>query len=336
MDHPRRVVLLVTSPRVPAGLLSRDAWRAIEDAATVLARSPDQPLAAALATAGVRVDIPEGAAARDLARELIDHADKGAVLWLGSPDADPGLADALAAKLTAHPDPPELEMLVGSWDLPGARLLDAVAVMDRLRSPGGCPWDAAQSHRSLTPYLIEEAHEVVEAIETGDRDHLVEELGDLLLQVLFHARVAEEHDEDPFDIDDVAAGLVAKLVRRHPHVFAPTTESATTAADVQATWEALKAVEKPDREHLLDGIPAGMPELARAAKVASRLDRAGRGEWLAARVAEDPDRSGGDAYGAMVMQLVLAARQDGVDLPAALRMLLRDIATDADPLSERR
>lgn len=336
MDHAGRIVLLVTSPRVAAGLLSRDAWRVLDQAGSVWARSAEEPLAAAVSAAGVAVDSPAAGDVEALARQLLDRAWHEPVVWLGSTDADPGLGEALAARLTAEENPPELEMLIGSWDLPGARLLDAVAVMDRLRSPGGCPWDAEQTHGSLTPYLLEEAHEAVEALESGDREHMSEELGDLLLQVLFHARVAEEHEEDPFDIDDVAAGLVAKLVRRHPHVFAPTAESATTAADVQATWEALKAVEKPGREHLLDGIPAGMPELARADKVASRLDRAGRGEWLAARVAEDPDRSGGDAYGAMVMQLVLAARQDGVDLPAALRMLLRDIATDADPSSERR
>ena len=111
-------------------------------------------------------------------------------------------------------------MLTGSYDLPGARLLDLVAVMDRLRSPGGCPWDAEQTHASLLPYLLEETHEVIEAVERDDRAQLAEELGDLLLQVVFHARVAQEDPQQPFDIDDVAAGIVAKLVRRHPHVFA--------------------------------------------------------------------------------------------------------------------
>jgi NTP pyrophosphatase (non-canonical NTP hydrolase) len=101
----------------------------------------------------------------------------------------------------------------------GAALLELVAVMDRLRSPGGCPWDAEQTHQSLVPYLIEETYEAVEAIESGDRAHMAEELGDVLLQVVFHARVAQEHPEAPFDIDDIAAGIAAKLRRRHPHVF---------------------------------------------------------------------------------------------------------------------
>ena len=97
--------------------------------------------------------------------------------------------------------------------------------MDRLRSPGGCPWDAEQTHESLVTYLLEETYETIEAIETGDRDHLREELGDLLLQVVFHARIAQEHPEQPWSIDDVAADIVAKLVRRHPHVFGLMTAS---------------------------------------------------------------------------------------------------------------
>ena len=101
----------------------------------------------------------------------------------------------------------------------GSALLDLVAVMDRLRSPGGCPWDAEQTHASLLPYLVEETYEAVEAIEAGDRAHMAEELGDVLLQVVFHARVAQEDAQAPFDIDDVAAGIADKLRRRHPHVF---------------------------------------------------------------------------------------------------------------------
>ena len=101
----------------------------------------------------------------------------------------------------------------------GEPLLELVRVMNRLRSPGGCPWDAEQTHRSLVEYLVEEAYETVEAIETDDRVALREELGDVLLQVVFHSRIAEESVDDPFSIDDVAAGIVAKLIARHPHVF---------------------------------------------------------------------------------------------------------------------
>ena len=107
-----------------------------------------------------------------------------------------------------------------STDSPPSALADLVAVMDRLRSPGGCPWDAEQTHASLVPYLLEEAHEAAEAIESGDRDHIVEELGDVLLQVVFQARVGQEHPDAPFDLEVIAAGLASKLRRRHPHVFA--------------------------------------------------------------------------------------------------------------------
>lgn len=145
--------------------------------------------------------------------------------------------------------------------------------MDRLRSPGGCPWDAAQTHASLAPYLLEETYEALEAIDSGDPGPLREELGDLLLQVLFHARLAEELPADErFDIDDIAADLVTKLVHRHPHVFADT--AADTAAQVEANWDQLKRVEKR-RESVTDGIPGAQPALALAAKLVSRTRRAG-------------------------------------------------------------
>ena len=205
-------------------------------------------------------------------------------------------------------------MLVGSYDVPGSRLLDLVAVMDRLRSPGGCPWDAQQTHESLVPYLLEEAHEAVEAIESGDRAHMAEELGDVLLQVVFHARVAQEHPDAPFGIDDVAGGIVEKLVRRHPHVFADV--DADTAAEVSVNWEQIKAEEKAGRTGVLDGIPAGLPALARADKAASRLHRAGLSA-LAEQAA------GGTAVGARLMALVLEARGRGEDPEAALRAVVR-------------
>jgi NTP pyrophosphatase (non-canonical NTP hydrolase) len=168
----------------------------------------------------------------------------------------------------------------------GAALLDAVAVMDRLRSPGGCPWDAEQTHASLRRYLIEEAYELLDAIEHGDREALREELGDVLLQVLFHARIAAEGSGSgsgsgggapqaaaPFDVDDVAATLVEKLVSRHPHVFAGS-ERLATAADQEVRWEQLKRDEKK-RSSALDGVALGQPAAALAAKLVSRARRAG-------------------------------------------------------------
>jgi XTP/dITP diphosphohydrolase len=253
-----RLTLLLTSPRVPPGLLTRDAWQALENADALLALDPADPTAAAVAAAGLGVTqvhpaVPAaspgpGAATAQLARELVTRASAAQVVWVGSADGDPGLSDAIADEVSRLVTPPDVEVLVGSWDAPGARLLDVVAVMDRLRSPGGCPWDATQTHSSLLPYLREETEELVEAVESGDRWHMAEELGDVLLQVAFHARVAEDDPTEPFDIDTVAGLLVDKLVRRHPHVFAD--GDASTPEEVEANWERIKEAEcasKPGR-----------------------------------------------------------------------------------------
>lgn len=148
--------------------------------------------------------------------------------------------------------------------VPGLRLLEAVAVMDRLRSPGGCPWDAKQTHASLMPYLLEEAYETYEALEDGDLTALREELGDLLLQILFHARIALD-----WGIDEVAGDLVDKLVRRHPHVF-----EGTSAEDLEGSWERIKQAEK-GRTSVTDGIPLGQPALSLAAKLQRRAAKLG-------------------------------------------------------------
>ena len=277
-----RLALLLTSPRVAPGLLSHDAWTALQDADRVLARSSDEPLAEALVEAGVAVGYAADAAPPALARELVALATEVDVVWCGSADGDPGLADAVAAEVSRLEVPPEVEVVVGSWDVQGGRLLDVVAAMDRLRSPGGCPWDAEQTHESLAPYLVEEAHEVLHAIEAGDRSHLAEELGDVLLQVVFHARVAEEDPDEPFDVDTVAGLLVDKLVRRHPHVFAD--GDASTPAEVEREWERIKAEERAaggeavhgaagHGEDLLHGIPGSLPVELAAAKVLARLRR---------------------------------------------------------------
>jgi len=147
----------------------------------------------------------------------------------------------------------------------GDRLLDLLKVMHRLRGPGGCPWDREQTHRSLARHLLEEAHETLEAIDSGRPELLREELGDLLLQVVFHAEMARE--EGTFDINDVAEGITAKLIRRHPHVFGETRVG--SAAEVLVNWERIKAEEKG--EHAIDDeIPSTLPALARAAKVQRR------------------------------------------------------------------
>ena len=271
--------LVVTSPRVAPGLLSHGAWEAVSGAALRLARSLDEPLAEAVEESGFAVEEVGDASPPELARRLVDLAATLPVVWLGSSDGDPGLSDALASEVSRLEVPPDVEVVVGSWDVQGGRLLDVVATMDRLRSPGGCPWDAEQTHASLAPYLVEEAHEVVHAIEGGDRRHLAEELGDVLLQVVFHARVAEEAAEQAFDIDTVAGLLVEKLVRRHPHVFAD--GDASTPAEVEQAWERIKAQEKaadPDggggyAADLLHGIPTSLPGDLAAEKVLARVRR---------------------------------------------------------------
>ena len=218
----------------------------------------------------------------------------------------------------------------------GRTLLDAVAVMDRLRSPGGCPWDAEQTHASLAPYAVEEAHELAEVAEAGDRDALVEELGDVLLQVLFHARVGTEGTlGTPFDIDDVAAALIAKLVRRHPHVFAD--GAASTPDEVNRRWDEIKATEKP-RSSVLEGIPAALPALARVQKILDRAERAGIDLPAAStdpapahpvptgHVPGDPTPTG--SAGSVADDLLAAvrrARAEGIDAEAALRSRIRDL-----------
>ncbi len=198
---------------------------------------------------------------------------------------------------------------------PGAALLELVAVMDRLRSPGGCPWDAEQTHTSLLKYLIEETYETVEAVESGDRAHLREELGDLLLQVMFHSRIAHEHLTDPFDIDDVAAGISAKLIHRHPHVFGDST--ATTVAEVEANWETLKAAEK-GRSSAMDGVPLAQPALALADKLLSRASKSP----LEVPV-EAVDVPAGVEIGDLLFGVVVAARARGLDAEAELRAACR-------------
>lgn len=192
-------------------------------------------------------------------------------------------------------------------------LLDAVRVMDRLRSPGGCPWDAAQTHDSLRQYLVEETYELLDAIETRDRAALREELGDVLLQVLFHSRMAAEHPHDPFDIDDVARELVDKLVGRHPHVFAEGDETLTLEHQ-QRRWEELKHTEKR-RDSIVDGVALGQPAAALAGKLGQRTGRAGVPFDLM------PD---GHGEGEKLFRLAAAARRSGVDPEGELRAVAKD------------
>lgn len=200
------------------------------------------------------------------------------------------------------------------------RLDELVAVMARLRAPDGCPWDADQTHASLVQYLIEETYELVDAIETGTRDDLLEELGDVLYQVLFHADIAAHTPGEDFDIQDVAAQMTAKMVGRHPHVFGD--RIAETPDAVMEFWDDLKRREKPGRTSVLDGIPQGMPSLALADKLVGRAQKVGMlgaDEIGPLAVADE------DELGALLLAIVTSAKANGLDSERALRATLREL-----------
>ncbi|MEU4778864.1 nucleoside triphosphate pyrophosphohydrolase [Micromonospora sp. NPDC023633] len=322
---PARIVLLVTSPRLPAGLLTAAAWDVVRGH-PVLAGAESE-LATAVRTAGAEVTVVDGPATQALLDAAAAH---GVAVWLAGPAGDESLARELGLRLAREPGLAELELMYGSWDPPGARLLDAVAVMDRLASPGGDPWKRAQTHRSLAGFLIEECYEAYDAINAGDTDALREELGDVLLQVVLHARLAEELPEgERWTVDDVAGGLVDKMVRRNPHVFADA--AAGTLEEIEASWERIKRAEKA-RDSVLDGIALSQPALALAAKI---LERAGRvGLAVPPPLAEsqvDPEAR----LGASLLATVAAAREAGLDPEAALRRAALAYA-DAVRTAERR
>ncbi|MET8505918.1 nucleoside triphosphate pyrophosphohydrolase [Streptomyces sp. NPDC004787] len=316
-ENPGRIVLLTASHRVAPGLLSWPAWQALHGADRVLCPDPDHPQLPYLKEAGVAVEV-----LRPTAAELVDACAGGrTVLVLPSGEGDQALTDGLARLAgSGRVAMPDLELLPGSYDLPGARLLDLVQVMDRIRR--ACPWSSRQTHQGLAKYAVEEAHELVEAIEDEDREALREELGDVLLQVVFHARIAEEDTEEPFSVDDVAATIVAKLIHRHPHVFGDAT--AETPEDVKEHWLRTKAAEKR-RDSVTDGIPLGQPGLALAAKLAGRVRTAGL----------DVPLPTGEGIGYELLALAVRAEAAGVDPEAALRAagrLYRDAIRAAEGL----
>jgi XTP/dITP diphosphohydrolase len=231
-----------------------------------------------------------------------------------------------------------------SGDVPGARLPDLIAIVDTLRR--SCPWDREQTHASLLRYLLEEAYEAAETIEADDMAALREEIGDVLFQVLFHARIASERSaaDGGFTIDDVADTLAAKLIRRHPHVFAGVT--ATSAADVNANWEEIKKAERtakavadggPRVASALDGVPFGQPALSLASQLQRRAARAGIAVPVGVAVDVGPDGAvgpddeaglTGERLGAELMALVARAREAGLDPELELRGAARRFADE--------
>lgn len=221
--------ILVVSPRVAPGILTLEAWDTLRDAATVVA-AEDGPHVQGIRSAGIDVAIQR------------DRPSGDDIVWI-APPGDMAWAREIADELVGGGDEvAPVEIVLGSYDLPGAQLLDLVEVMARLRRE--CPWTQLQTHESLAPYLAEESQEALEAIESGDLDHLIEELGDVLMQVVFHAAIAAEGVDggEVRDIDVIAAAITAKLVRRNPHVFADA--AASTVEEIDAQWNRIKAEEK--------------------------------------------------------------------------------------------
>jgi XTP/dITP diphosphohydrolase len=200
----------------------------------------------------------------------------------------------------------------------------------QLRAPGGCPWDAEQTHQSLTKYLIEETYELIDAIESNDRQQILEELGDVLYHVVFHSDLAESGSlGEPFNIQDVAELSIAKMKGRHPHVFGTPEElekyKAETGEDVMKSWDAHKMKEKPERQSVLDGIPPSLPALLLADKVIGKAQKLGvlESEATPAFALEDEDQLGG-----LLLALVLSAKHQGLDAERALRETIRELQVE--------
>ncbi len=300
------LTVVVVDPRQAPGLLTRTAWRALEAAEAVGYDADAAGHAGALREAGLPVrELPEPS---EDGQRRPDAVGQGRLAWLCA-------SAARAAELASAGPRRDVEVVSAPVAPTGAHLLDLVAVIDRLRSPGGCPWDAQQTHASLAGYVVEEAYELGEAIASGDRGEIADELGDVLLQVVFHARLAADDPAGPFDIDDVADRIVAKLRRRHPHVFADA--DATTPEQVEANWDLIKAAEKPERVGPLDGIPRGLPPLERAAKATTRLSRAGRTRELTDAIGALADGPGADLL-RLAVGLTLAGQDPAVVLRDAV------------------
>jgi XTP/dITP diphosphohydrolase len=209
----------------------------------------------------------------------------------------------------------------------GSQLQRLVEVMNTLRSPGGCPWDAEQTHESLLKYLLEESYEFVDAVQADNRTDMREELGDVLLQVYFHARMAQEHPTDPFSIEDVAQGIADKLIRRHPHVFAGV--QVRDSQEVLENWEELKKKEK-GRTSPLDGVAMSQPALPLIEKLLYRAEKYNVEVTIPDSVSIDgpADES---AVGQALVAVIAWAHANGIDAEAALRKEAMRISQEIKP-----
>ena len=289
---------VVVHPALP-GLFGPAAWRALSSGRPVVALPGAAAAADALRAEGLPVDdVPDAAAAAARPDSVVALVPAGAGLDAGE-----------------VVDPPVPA---------GARLLDVVRVMDVLRSPGGCPWDAEQTHASLRGYLLEEAHEAYDAIVDDDPAAMREELGDVLLQVVFHARVAAEAAPGRrFDVDDVAGDLVDKLVRRHPHVFGDA--GPRDVAQVEAGWEEIKKAEK-QRRSPTEGVSRSQPAASWGAALVRRARRAS----LSTPEPAPLSAASPEELGEKLLAVVAAAAERGWDVEDALREAVRRYAGELD------
>ncbi len=336
-----RLVLIDTADELP-GLLPLHAWSALMTTELAIVGHEDHPFADHLAAADLRCEVvPEDVSTAPLTRTdllggLSPH-DKGRAEWI----VDRVRADNEVAYLFGATDTEaftrtlgmeaaragvEVEVVYFGVAPRGTKLLELVAVEERLRGPEGCPWDREQDHATLARYAVEEVYELLEAIREGDDEAIREELGDVLLQVVFHAQIAA--DEGRFGIDDVASSISQKLIRRHPHVFADVI--AEDAGTVMANWEQLKAAEKPERTGPFDGVTVAQPAVPYAEKLIGRAAKAGF-DWpsdadavaqvrqeLEEVVAAAPEERGAEV-GDLMLAAVGLARHYGVDAEMALR-----------------
>ena len=203
----------------------------------------------------------------------------------------------------------------------GSELQRLVEVMDRLRSPGGCPWDAEQTHESLVKYLLEESYEFIDSVDAKDREGMREELGDVLLQVYFHSRIAQDHPTDPFSIEDVARSIADKLIRRHPHVFEGLQVSGTEV--IIDNWEEIKAKEK-GRTSALDGVALAQPALALVEKLLYRAEKYKVNVVLTKYQSDKPATQ--ESVGEALASIIAWARDNEIDPENALRLYGRQIA----------
>ena len=202
----------------------------------------------------------------------------------------------------------------------GSELQRLVEVMDRLRSPGGCPWDAEQTHESLVKYLLEESYEFIDSVDAKDREGMREELGDVLLQVYFHSRIAQDHPTDPFSIEDVARAIADKLIRRHPHVFEGLQVSGTE--EIIDNWEEIKAKEK-GRTSALDGVALAQPALPLVEKLLYRAEKYKVNIELSKYQSSKPATQ--ESVGEALASIIAWARDNEIDPENALRLYGRQI-----------